>query len=454
MNRAHVCRLAALLLCSSLTAQPSPVWTIVSTSGPSPRDFSSLAYDSTRNEMVLFGGQTFNGYNGDTWILSGNAWTQRTGIGPSPRIQAAMAYDKVRQVIILFGGYTMSGPSDETWSWNSGQWTLLRPGQSPMARSGARMAYDEARQKIVLFGGASASLPSLADTWEWNGIGWTPRFSAHVPPPRYMAGMTYDRARGTVLLFGGANGTSNPPPPDLWSWNGLDWIAKTNQINPGSLFAPAMAYHPGRQITVHFSGDSGSNGNWLWDSANWKSVILNGPVQAAGGSMAYHEAQDAILFYGGMNSPTNTSTWKLTIAPFPGGFTPLGLSCGPSTVLAAKSGTATRIGATFDAEVRNIPTAVSAATMWVGASKTLIGAFPLPLSLYFAGMPGCWLYQDLLVPQPLAIASGLGTWSLQIPLQAPLVGVHLYLQGMLALPGANPAGVVVTNGADLWIGGF
>lgn len=168
--------------------------------------------------------------------------------------------------------------------------------------------------------------------------------------------------------------------------------------------------------------------------------------------MIYHEAAGAILLFGGANG--GAETWRLTIPNLAGGFTPYGQSCGPATVLAGASGTATRVGAPFTAEVRGIPATATGGVLWIGGSQSNLGPFPLPLGLAFTGMPGCFLYQDLLLSQPLTITGSVGSWSVAIPAEARFVGMRLYFQGFLLLPGANLAGTVVTHGAELLVGGY
>ncbi len=79
-----------------------------------------------------------------------------------------MAYDSSRQVTVLFGGYTgVPGAyhSDETWEWNGNAWTRrLIPGPSP--RRAVPMTYDAARAKVVAFGGDVGSNFYSGETWE------------------------------------------------------------------------------------------------------------------------------------------------------------------------------------------------------------------------------------------------------------------------------------------------
>jgi len=64
-------------------------WALRSTSGPSPREGHSLAFDADRGVVVLFGGGEVR--NSETWEWDGQTWTQQQDIGPSPRSHHALA---------------------------------------------------------------------------------------------------------------------------------------------------------------------------------------------------------------------------------------------------------------------------------------------------------------------------------------------------------------------------
>lgn len=126
---------------------------------PSARYRHRLAYDSARQKIVLFGGQSDNAYLDDTWEWDG-LWTNVTPADPldrpSARSRHALAYDSSREKVVLFGGYSVDGYLDDTWEWDGTDWTRMDPATSPLARAGHALTYDSARGKIVLFGRESA----------------------------------------------------------------------------------------------------------------------------------------------------------------------------------------------------------------------------------------------------------------------------------------------------------
>jgi hypothetical protein len=88
------------------------VWTRVADTGPEPRMGCGLVYNG--KTMLLFGGKNNGTFFKNTWEWDGKHWTQRQDIGPAARAFAAMAYDSTRQRAVLFGG---AGPGlfGDTW---------------------------------------------------------------------------------------------------------------------------------------------------------------------------------------------------------------------------------------------------------------------------------------------------------------------------------------------------
>jgi hypothetical protein len=89
-------------------------WRLSPATGPKPRTFPAMAYDSARGEVVLFGGSPVLFGDGttaptmldDTWVLRGDEWVRVFGAGPGPRAEAAVAYDSRRGRTVMFGGPT------------------------------------------------------------------------------------------------------------------------------------------------------------------------------------------------------------------------------------------------------------------------------------------------------------------------------------------------------------
>src|ERR1043165_4376506 len=143
---------------SAASAQPCGNPWSAGPAGPSPRWRPSVAYDSTRGKVVVFGGiaSSPNNFLSDTWEWTapgpggGGAGPHQSVTGPGARYGAGMAYDSARHVTVLFGG-GVSGFSNQTWEWNGVSWTQAQPLVSPPATGeGSLLAYDAARARVVL----------------------------------------------------------------------------------------------------------------------------------------------------------------------------------------------------------------------------------------------------------------------------------------------------------------
>jgi streptogramin lyase len=95
-----------------------------SVGSPSKRGFGAGAYDPTKNQMTVFGGQDSTGLLNDTWVLlnaNGQggtaAWVQRNASGslPAPRNDHTGALDPVTKRLIIFGGFTFNGVLNDAW---------------------------------------------------------------------------------------------------------------------------------------------------------------------------------------------------------------------------------------------------------------------------------------------------------------------------------------------------
>ncbi|MEI6775568.1 MAG: kelch repeat-containing protein [Chloroflexales bacterium] len=272
---------------------------------PPARYGNTLAYDATRQRVVLFGGLGSSGYLNDTWEWDGTTWTQRMPANSPPdRYYHALAYDTTRQRVTLFGGQNSSGFLNDTWEWDGTTWTLRTPASSPSARYGHALAYDAIRQHVILFGGYNGN--SLNDTWEWDGMTWTLRTPTLSPPARYSHALFYDATRQRVVLFGGfgSSGILN----DTWEWDGTMWTLRTLASSPPARYSHAMAYDATRQRVVLFGG-YGSNGSflndtWEYDGTTWNRQLPSAspPARTSHNALAYDATRQRVILFGGQDS--------------------------------------------------------------------------------------------------------------------------------------------------------
>jgi hypothetical protein len=153
------------------------------TTSPLPRAKHRLVYDVGRRTTMLYGGQPTT----DTWEWDGTTWrmlptSDPEGDGSPDCFGQAMAYDSTRQKVVIFGGSCISSHNG-TWEWNGASWREMVPADaegdvSPVASMDMVMVYDDIRQRIVL-SGASAGTDS---NWELDaGISGGPGQVMSVP---------------------------------------------------------------------------------------------------------------------------------------------------------------------------------------------------------------------------------------------------------------------------------
>jgi hypothetical protein len=290
-------------------------WEFVTGSGPSQRFGPAMAYDSTRRQIVLFGGSDLQSNRiGDTWEWDGTVWIKSSKKGPSPRGFSAMAYNSDRHETVLFGGVgTANDPfedNQDTWEWDGIKWTEIAV-DGPPKRNAHGLAYDSGRQQTVLFGGGVTFDGRLQDTWELQSTQWTERHPVAKPDERVGLGMAYDSARGRTVLFGGNFDTYFG---DTWEWDGANWT-QVATTGPKRRSFPYMAYDSARRRTVLFGGQNATTtfgDTWEWDGANWTQVATTGPEPRLAGAAAYDSGRGKVVLFGGdsTNSILRHDTWQ------------------------------------------------------------------------------------------------------------------------------------------------
>lgn len=242
-------------------------WRLVSTSGPSPRYYHAMVYDSDRQVVVLFGGcLNPNPFirNNETWEYDGNGWSLVSTSGPSPRMNYGLAYDSFNKKVVLFGGYTNYGNSRETWTWDGSSWTLVST-SGPSARRGHFMVYDSANKKVILFGGSTGATYSgyLNDTWGWDGSTWQ-QLSSTGPTARILFEMACNKSSKKVVMFGGILKNIGKSD-DTWEWDGQAWTL-VPIAGPSARAYHSMAYNNVTNSVMLFGGSSiGVLSNETWE---------------------------------------------------------------------------------------------------------------------------------------------------------------------------------------------
>ncbi len=290
--------------------------------------YHSLAFDSTRKKVVLYGGTAdLNTALSGTFEYDGTTWTPVSASQPGGLFHFSMAYDTTLQTVI-FGGTNGSTASDKTWAYGGASWVqkcttapCSTAGNHPAARSGAAMAADTTNHKMLLFGGSINGIPQQ-DLWQWDGTNWTPLCTtsgciAAGPTARQLAQMAFNPNSGNYLLFGGTTGVLQN---DLWEWNGTSWTADctTACTPPGARSDFGMTYDTSRKRLVVFGGANSGGLDWgdteEWDGTAWTQRANGTPTARRSTPLAFDSNRRRVVAYGGLfngtTGLTTNETWE------------------------------------------------------------------------------------------------------------------------------------------------
>lgn len=195
------------------------------------RESAAVGYDPERDVFVLFGGASFSEPQADTWEYNPTTGALAAGgSGPSARVGASIAFDSVRKKLVMYGGAFGSGPARrDTWEYSvsSHSWAQLSASGGPDSTR-AWIVFDEKRRQLTLVG-------TDGSIWTWDGADWNQELSSVAPSAR--SGMTggWDPTLGAGLFFGGLSGDGRRAfLSDLWMWSG-GWHQLSAPGNPAPL---------------------------------------------------------------------------------------------------------------------------------------------------------------------------------------------------------------------------
>lgn len=212
---------------------------------PPPRYGHQIVYSSGDGVIVLFGGvdpyHTPQIVYNDIWIysISENIWVEMDLTAPIPaRGYNSIAYDSMRDRIIVFGGYNYLTAQwfNDTWTYAIGDSVCVNqnPPSAPHNRNSHITVYNEEGDVVILFGGWYPP-NELGDTWIYNPANndWTQVYPSNSPCERMSFGMT--SVGNGALLFGGGR-----MPPNIYNdtWNYdlscNEWIDLDPEVSPSA----------------------------------------------------------------------------------------------------------------------------------------------------------------------------------------------------------------------------
>ena len=342
----------------------SPQWTQLTPSGgPSPRAIHTAVYVPAANQMIVFGGASFNSGNfNDVWRLTNAngigapSWAQVTpaGTAPAPRLGASATYDAATDSMIVFGGGLghTSPCSNEVWALANASgvngaptWNRLTPsGAAPAPRWGSATAYDPATNSLIVFGGNDCFRTTFNDVWvlaHANGLGgapsWTqlPLSGTGPPSGSFLGGQggVYASATNRLILFvepgsvfvlSNANGLSGTP----------SWTQLAPSGPPPSLvgFVNVIYDSANNRLIVYGGPTDGISANEVWVLSNadgsggppsWTRLATSDPPPRRSANVAiYDSANNRLTIFGGGAATANLAdVWVLSDANGIGGLT-------------------------------------------------------------------------------------------------------------------------------------
>jgi N-acetylneuraminic acid mutarotase len=158
---------------------------------PPGQNFHSMTYHVKADRVLLWGGDTETGSSRppkdpSIWVYdyNTNTWEQKlTNNGPNARAYGAMAYDTSSDEIVLYGGYTIG--SNEMWAYNydANTWTKLESSVDPGKLSRHAFVYVPDIDRFILFGGqlGNEEFTYGQSTWiyDLNANTWMDRTRHH-----------------------------------------------------------------------------------------------------------------------------------------------------------------------------------------------------------------------------------------------------------------------------------
>lgn len=325
------------------------------------RDASGMIFDSSNNQMIIFGGAgrglpTYAYNVSETWKLntSGTPVWKDAGsdMGPIQREIPSMVYDSLNNRAVSCFGLTINTVLNDCWqlslpSSGRSKWTNLSPsGTLPTARWAATHIYDDLNDRMVTFGGKDQSVKELNDTqflslpsggaatsWQTVTVDGTP------PSVRWGAVAIYDPDRDRMIVFGGVNeGATDIYYNDVYpltlpasgnpTWGSVLSCGTAPAARRGHVAVWQKDYSVNDDRMIVFGGYDGTNHyNDVWQLAfpdaggcTWTQLSPTGSLPSQRRSIAanYDSVNDRMIIFGGRNADQFFGdTWALSLGASP-----------------------------------------------------------------------------------------------------------------------------------------
>ena len=205
---------------------------------PSARIGHGMVLIPTYNAIFLFGGMLFPNYERDseTWIfnITTQEWIELETIShPLATSDFGIVYNDFDDCVYIWGGYHENGHYDSLWQFNltSSSWIEIPTFNTPAGRYGHSLIYNQNDTLAYLFGGRVHSLTNTLWALNFTSYNWEPVSVDTKPIERYWHQMVYIEQANQGFLFGGDN---EYELDDTWefNFNTKEWNKQFLSISP------------------------------------------------------------------------------------------------------------------------------------------------------------------------------------------------------------------------------
>jgi hypothetical protein len=308
---------------------------------PPAGGFNQMAYDTNAKLIILYGGISGDNVldpstlNCDTWTFdpARNVWTKMSpAVHPGGSHGGYMVYDsKADRMIMSIRNDDTWSPTPETalqtWAYDvkKDTWTQLADG--PRLMIGQRLAYDSESDRIILFGGLpippNPAFRFLAETWvyDYNTNTWTNMRPKVHPLGINFMGMVYDSKADRVVMWGDWSPNYNPSAEAaVWTYdyNTNTWQAfEHKKDGPSVRDYNNLAYDEAADKIIMYGGYPwGNDETWVYDlnADAWQQMLpATNPGPLSAYSMVYARDVNRTILFGGGSQVTlqfKTDTWS------------------------------------------------------------------------------------------------------------------------------------------------
>ena len=356
-----------------------------------------------------------------------------------------MVYDFVRERVVLLGGFDNATRYGDVWEWDGTDWTEMATNNGLVA-DGNPCCYDP------LLGGVFLR----ADTANilWNGASW--RF---VPVQQGTPGCSV-RLLAYSSRFGGSIGVCGDGTTELFRAP-AGWSPLLPRL-PDGYNSRLLASDPIAGSAVLLGRDNSRRdrlATWITSGIGWSPVVRAVPSRD-GAAFVFDSRRHAYVLFGGRSdaSPNEDldDTWTLRVFDETATYETYGAGCGspdPGLDTDPLLGARPLIGGVLGIRGTDLPP-TSPCVQALGFSDTLWNGLTLPFDLGPLGAPGCTILAAPEILDAAGSSDATGDLRLQLPIANDfgLVGLEFFHQLIALAPGANAAGIVVSNGGAGVIG--